>query len=35
MDDRALARLKNCGVGSEGTERITPPAIKNPNAWIG
>ena len=26
---------KNCGVGSDGTERITPPAIRNPKAWIG
>ena len=23
---------KNCGVGSEGTERITPPAMRNPKA---
>jgi hypothetical protein len=25
---------KNCGVGSDGTERITPPAIRNPKAWV-
>ena len=27
--------VKNDGVGSDGTERITPPAIRKPNAWIG
>ena len=27
--------LNNAGVGSAGTERITPPAIKKPKAWIG
>ena len=26
---------KNAGVGSDGTARITPPAIKKPKAWIG
>jgi len=26
---------KNFGVGSAGTERMTPPAIRKPNAWIG
>ena len=26
---------KNSGLGSHGTERITPPAIRNPKAWIG
>ena len=35
MDDRALQAAKKSGVGSDGTERITPPAIRNPKAWIG
>jgi hypothetical protein len=26
---------KKSGVGSDGTERITPPAIRKPKAWIG
>ena len=25
----------SCGVGSAGTERTTPPAIRKPKAWIG
>ena len=35
MHDRALERVKKSGVGSDGTERITPPAIRKPKAWIG
>jgi hypothetical protein len=26
---------KNAGVGSHGSERITPPAMRKPKAWIG
>ena len=29
------ADAKKSGVGSAGTERITPPAMRNPKAWIG
>ena len=35
VHDGALKAAKNAGVGSEWTERITPPAMRNPNAWIG
>ena len=30
-----LTALFFAGVGSAGTERITPPAIRKPKAWIG
>ena len=39
LRDRVLtarsSAAKNSGVGSAGTERITPPAMRKPKAWIG
>ena len=32
---RARARGRTPAFGSAGTERITPPAIRKPKAWIG
>jgi hypothetical protein len=36
VDHRAApARGKKAGVGSAGTDLITPPAMRKPKAWIG
>jgi len=35
MRDRALEDREKFRVGSDGTERTTPPAIRKPKAWIG
>ena len=35
LRDKAIKAVEKFGVGSEGTERIAPPAIRKPNAWMG